>query len=71
VLDSSGKIAVISNTGPLISAFQCGRIDLLKHYFETIYIPESELEEFRRHGADETIRQLVSEGFGSRASHRR
>ncbi len=52
-----------SNTGPLISAFQCGRIDLLKHYFETIYIPESELEEFRRHGADETIRQLTSEGF--------
>ena len=63
MLDSSSKIVVISNTGPLISAFQCGRIDLLKHYFETIYIPESELEEFRRHGADETTRQLISEGF--------
>jgi len=63
MLDSSGKIVVISNTGPLISAFQCGRIDLLKHYFEAIYIPESELEEFRRHGADKTIRQLISEGL--------
>ena len=36
------KIVVVSNTGPLISAFQCGRTDLLKRYFSVIYVTVSD-----------------------------
>jgi predicted nucleic acid-binding protein len=42
------EIVVASNTGPLVSAFQCGRIDLLRRYFGVIHIPETVLLEMRR-----------------------
>ena len=57
------KLTAMSNTGPLLSAFQCGRTDLLKRYLAVIHIPSSELEEFERHNAGEEIRSLVEEGF--------
>jgi len=57
------KIVVISNTGPLISAFQCSRIDLLKRYFSVIYITASELTEFDKHGWADDIHGLINEGF--------
>lgn len=57
------KIVVASNTGPLISAFQCGRTDLLKRYFSVIYITASELAEFDRHGWTDDIRRLINEGL--------
>jgi len=57
------KIVAVSNTGPLISAFQCTRIDLLKRYFSAIYITSSELTEFDKHGWGEDIRKLIDEGF--------
>jgi predicted nucleic acid-binding protein len=59
------KIVAVSNTGPLISAFQCGRIDLLKRYFSVIYITASELAELEKHGWTDDIRQLIDEGFVS------
>lgn len=57
------KIVVVSNTGPLISAFQCGRTDLLKRYFSVIYITASELAEFDRHGWTDDICRLINEGL--------
>ena len=59
------KIAAVSNTGPLISALQCGKIDLLKHYFSVIYITSSELAELEKHGWANEIRGLINEGFVS------
>lgn len=44
------KIRVASDTGPLISAFQVSRSDLLNRYFETIIVPPSVLAELIRHG---------------------
>ena len=57
------KIIAVSNTGPMVSAFQCGRADLLKRYFSLIYITESELDELDAHGWIDEVNQLVAEGF--------
>jgi predicted nucleic acid-binding protein len=59
------KIGAVSNTGPLISAFQCGRVDLLKRYFSVIYITTAELTELEKHGWADAIRELINEGFVS------
>ncbi|MBM4083437.1 MAG: hypothetical protein FJ272_01465 [Planctomycetes bacterium] len=57
------KIVVVSNTGPLISAFQCGRTDLLRRYFSVIYITPSEFAELNQHGWAEDVQRLISEGL--------
>jgi predicted nucleic acid-binding protein len=57
------KINVVSNTGPMVSAFQCDRIDLLKRYFSLIYITPSEREELNVHGWIDEVNQLIAEGF--------
>jgi hypothetical protein len=57
------KITAVSNTGPFISALQCGRVDLLKHYFSVIYLAASELAELEKHGWANEIRGLINEGF--------
>lgn len=57
------KIVAVSNTGPLVSAFQCGRIDLLKRYFSLLYITTSEVQELDGHGWLDEITQLIREGF--------
>jgi predicted nucleic acid-binding protein len=62
---TTDKIIAVSNTGPFISALQCGRVDLLKHYFSVIYITASELTELEKHGWANEIRGLINEGFVS------
>jgi predicted nucleic acid-binding protein len=57
------KTTVTCNTGPLISAFQCGRVDLLKRYFKTVYIAPSQVAEFEKHGAGEDLDDLIREEF--------
>ena len=57
------KIVAVSNTGPLVSAFQCGRIDLLQRYFSLVYITTSEVQELDIHGWLDEITQLIREGF--------
>lgn len=57
------KITVACNTGPLISAFQCGRVDLLRRYFRTVYIAPSQVAEFEKHGVSEELHNLIQEGF--------
>jgi hypothetical protein len=42
------KVVAVSDTDPLISAFQCGRTDPLKRYFSVVYITASELTELMR-----------------------
>ncbi|MEK7396476.1 MAG: hypothetical protein AAB116_06025, partial [Candidatus Poribacteria bacterium] len=55
------RIVAISNTGPLISVFQSGRIDLLKIYFSLIYITASELNELEKHVWSKEIHTLIDE----------
>lgn len=57
------KIKVACNTGPLISAFQCERLDLLRHYFEVIYIAPSQVAEFEKHGAGQELAALIRDKF--------
>ncbi len=51
--------AIVSNTGPLISAFQSSRVDILRQFYDVIFIPDSELIEFEQHGVAEAIRELL------------
>lgn len=57
------RIAVVSNTGPLISAFQCGQTDVVKRYINHVYIPESALDEFKKHGFGDRIRAEQKAGW--------
>lgn len=57
------KITAISNTGPLVSVFQCGKTDVLKKYFSIIYITPSEVNELKKHGWSNEINNLINEGF--------
>jgi predicted nucleic acid-binding protein len=57
------KIVAVSNTGPLISTFQCGRTDLLNLYLSLTYITASELIEFNKHGWLDDIRKLIKDGL--------
>ena len=56
------KTQIASDTGPLLSAFQCGRVDLMVQYFGPIYIVDSIVEECRQHGAGDDIQVLIEEG---------
>jgi len=56
-------IIVVSNTGPLLSAFQCNRTDLLSRYFTRIYIPDSGVKEFKHYNASEQLQKLIEDGL--------
>jgi predicted nucleic acid-binding protein len=56
------RIAV-SNTGPLISAFQSQRMDILRQLYEALIIPNSELPELEMHGAAKELGELIDTGF--------
>ncbi|MBI3760676.1 MAG: hypothetical protein HY260_02275, partial [Chloroflexi bacterium] len=53
----------VSNTGPIISAFQSERVDVLRQLYDVIFIPDTELAEFEKHGAEGEIRELIDDGF--------
>lgn len=55
--------AVVSNTGPLISALQSDCVFILRQFYDLIHIPASELAEFEGHGATEEIQGLMESGF--------
>lgn len=57
------KVKAVSNTGPLISAFQCGRVDILERFYETLYIAVAQVPEFEKHGAIEDLQTLIDKGF--------
>ncbi len=54
---------VVSNTGPMLSVFQSKQVDILKSFYDRIYIPTSELLEYAKHGAAEAIQELIDSGF--------
>ena len=54
---------VISNTGPMLSAFQSKQIKLLRLLYDRIYVPDSTLPEYERHGAGTLIKELIDSGF--------
>lgn len=53
------QLVVVANTGPMISAFQCGRVDLLQALFKTIHLAPSIVGEHAKHGAREFLLQLI------------
>jgi predicted nucleic acid-binding protein len=57
------KLVVVANTGPMISAFQCDRIDLLEQLFDAIYIPSAALPEYEKHGVGDDIQALLEKGL--------
>jgi predicted nucleic acid-binding protein len=57
------RLIAVGNTGPIISIFQCRRIDLLQRYFSLIHIPSFELEEFKRHHALPIVKDLINSGL--------
>jgi len=60
---SMEKMVGVTNTGPLISAFQCGRVDLVKRFFSHLYISRIQVDEFVRHSAVCALNALISENF--------
>lgn len=54
---------VVSNTGPLISAFQSKRVGILRQFYDTVFIPSSEIPEFEEHQAAAEINELIRSGF--------
>jgi predicted nucleic acid-binding protein len=61
--EETNKIIAACNTGPLILAFQCDRVDLLKRYFSVLYISPSQLQEFKVHGVSDLVHKLIAKGF--------
>src|SRR4030067_293272 len=51
---SLGGFAV-SNTGPLISAFQSMSMTLVWDLFQTIYVPDASVKELMAHGWKKTV----------------
>ncbi|MEK7726823.1 MAG: hypothetical protein AAB354_00350 [candidate division KSB1 bacterium] len=54
---------IVSDTGPLLSIFQSDQVTLLRFLYDRVYIPQSTLPEFEKHGAAAPITDLVSNGL--------
>jgi predicted nucleic acid-binding protein len=57
------KKCAVSNTGPMISVFQSDQVELLKSLYDRIYIPNSALPEYTKHGAEALIKELIGVGY--------
>jgi predicted nucleic acid-binding protein len=57
------KQVAVSNTGPLISALQCGRTDVLQQLYEVIHIVDSQVREFQTPSAREGLDALIRAGL--------
>ena len=55
-----GVTYVVSNTGPLISAFQSDSFSLLTHLFAAIHVPVACVAELERHGWGGKVRAATS-----------
>lgn len=61
--ESLPQLVVVANTGPMVSAFQSGRVDLLQAVFQIIYLVPSAVSEHEKHGAGEFLRRLMDSGL--------
>ncbi len=62
-VESTPQLIVVANTGPMISAFQSGCIDLLRGVFKIIYVVPSTMAEYEKHGASDFISPLIDSGL--------
>jgi len=62
-MEPSNLRAVVSNTGPLISALQCNCMHILLQFYDQIHIPADELVEYEKHGAGQEIQMLLDAGI--------
>ena len=56
---SPGVAYAVSDTGPLISAFQSGSLGLLASVFAAIYIPQACMTELEQHGWEEEVQSAI------------
>ncbi len=68
--DSTGESAargwpkrVVSDTGPLLSAFQAQQVALLRWLYDTICVTTGSLPEYERHGAGPLVERLIDSGL--------
>ena len=57
------KLIAVANTGPLVSIFQCKRVDLLQRYFSLIHISSFELKELKKHRVLPMVEDLITSGL--------
>lgn len=62
-MHQSQSRAAVSDTGPLISALQCGRFDVLQLFYDIIHIPAGVRTELADHGASLEAQELVEARF--------
>jgi len=62
-LESMTIRTVVSDTGPLLSVFQSGQLDLFRALYDAVYIPASAWPEYEQHGAGNLVGQLVDTGL--------
>ncbi len=58
-MNQASPRVVVSNTGPLISALQSDCMHILLQLYDQIH----EIQEYRKHGADQEIGTLIESGF--------
>jgi len=63
IFESEDRVIVAADTGPLLSVFQSNTTELLRRYFSCIFIVQSQLAEFQKHGAATEIQNLIDEGL--------
>jgi len=63
LFELEGCIIAAADTGPLLSAFQSNTTELLRRYFSRIFIVQSQLAEFQKHGAATEIQNLIDQGL--------
>jgi len=63
LFESEDRVIVAADTGPLLSVFQSGTVELLRRYFSRIFIVQSQLAEFQKHGAATEIQSLIDESL--------
>ncbi len=57
------KLRAVADTGPLLAAVQCGRVDLLQAFYEVLFVTPAQVAELERHGAGEEVQRLIADGF--------
>ncbi len=60
---SGAKLRATADTGPLLAALQCGRVELLQAFYEVLFVTPAQVAELERHGASEEVQRLIAEGF--------
>jgi predicted nucleic acid-binding protein len=60
---STNRLIAAADTGPLLSIFQANSAELLRRYFSCIFIVQSQLVEFQKHGAAAEIQRLIDDGL--------